>query len=371
MLKRTLVGLVGGALALTVVTAGGADGVAGASSSFGAARSESPNGTVYDASAVATDDAYAVGHFSSPRGDRLLAHWNGAMWKPTGPAASQLPGLSLRAVTADSPSDVWAVGGSASYQPLIEHWDGHRWRQSTGNAKDVVLHAVSAKAADDVWIGGETKGERAEAEHWDGSSWSTVQLPTRVTKLSYSSISAVSALTSSDVWLLGTGVNTGGRLEAFALHRVDDTWDMTVLPTELDTSSLTMSVVSDTDVWMSGLLDNTVLHWDGHQWQAVATGTPPGQNATVASVTAIAADDVWAMGESLMSQHPTVTEPFAEHWDGSTWTSVDIPLVHGRTNLVQSSTATSTDDVWAVGGTRNDKGITWHWDGTTWSSVRT
>jgi hypothetical protein len=49
----------------------------------------------------------------------------------TGPgrAASPIINGELMAVAADSARDAWAVGATSSGLTLIEHWNGHAWKQ--------------------------------------------------------------------------------------------------------------------------------------------------------------------------------------------------------------------------------------------------
>jgi len=83
---------------------------------------------------LGTGDAWAVGNYIDAGGfDRtLIEHWDGRGWRQ---AASRNPAVDdgLVAVTAVSPTDVWAVGSMSSGapfsdRPLIEHWNGSAWR---------------------------------------------------------------------------------------------------------------------------------------------------------------------------------------------------------------------------------------------------
>ncbi len=57
----------------------------------------------------------------------LFKHWNGSQWSIYPDPAAETETVSLRAIAADSPSDVWVVGGvEGARQPLIQHWNGSR-----------------------------------------------------------------------------------------------------------------------------------------------------------------------------------------------------------------------------------------------------
>src|SRR5207244_662664 len=95
-------------------------------------------------------------------------HWNGTKWSVVpSPAASA--GSSLTAVTAVSPTDVWAVGSrigpTGARLTLVEHWNGSAWsilpspNVSTEYASTNVLRSVAAGSAGDVWAVGMFENE--------------------------------------------------------------------------------------------------------------------------------------------------------------------------------------------------------------------
>ncbi len=92
------------------------------------------------------------------------------------------------------------------------------------------------------------------------------------------------------------------------------------------------------------------------------------------SVTAISANDVWAMGNGTHSQDPDNTDPAFEHWDGSQWTLVPGQRTLEDEEIMMGSDAAGPDDVWAVGSVgqrfQDDRQIEiQHWDGASWSFV--
>jgi len=134
--------------------------------------------------AVAADDAWAVGS----RGDELLRpyvlHWDGHAWQavtvPLPPTAPEL--LDLRAVTALSARDVWAVGSNH----LVEHFDGQHWTvvpapdAATDPDATTAFTAVTARSARDAWAVGVVSGAaglRTVTAHWNGAAWTLVPSP--------------------------------------------------------------------------------------------------------------------------------------------------------------------------------------------------
>jgi hypothetical protein len=89
---------------------------------------------------LAPDDAWAVGE--------AVQHWDGSTWGELGTVRAE---GSLFGVAAVAPEDVWAVGsritgGQGLVKPLVQRWDGIRWRLLGGQGVpgQGALTAVSA-----------------------------------------------------------------------------------------------------------------------------------------------------------------------------------------------------------------------------------
>ena len=76
----------------------------------------------------------------------------------------------------------------------------------------------------------------------------------------------------------------------------------------------------------------------------------------ILSIAAISPADVWAVEAAGKGNPATI-----EHWNGSTWSIVSLPV--GWT--LHSLSAVSANDVWAVGS----GGVILNWNGTQWSQV--
>ena len=82
----------------------------------------------------------------------------------------------IRAVSAVSPLDAWAVGDSQTGGSLIEHWDGTGWSvvEHPVPSGTHTFWGVSALAANDAWVSGyvnASTGIQPLVEHWDGAAW--------------------------------------------------------------------------------------------------------------------------------------------------------------------------------------------------------
>jgi hypothetical protein len=140
-----------------------------------------------------------------------------------------------------------------------------------------------------------------------------------------------------------------------------------------------VSALAPNHAWAVGFWDDSngfpnplVEHWDGASWTvqpAPATGSFINQ---LNSVTAISATDVWAVG---FAQDPEFgeTDALIEHYDGSAWTIVTQPA--SRFKSLSGVAAASSHDVWAVGsqfggaGVSPSDGLVEHWDGVSWSVI--
>src|SRR5262249_52260409 len=112
--------------------------------------------------AAASNDVWVVGDGND--GNAFIEHWNGTSW---GVVSSQV-GTNLSGVTALASSNAWAVGStSGSSSALVEHWDGNSWSIVSSPAfAGVTPVAVSADSPNDIWAVGGTS-----SLHWNGQSW--------------------------------------------------------------------------------------------------------------------------------------------------------------------------------------------------------
>lgn len=143
----------------------------------------------------------AVGSFATGQNrpqSPLIESWNGRSWKiqraPNAPAPApyRATNSTLAAVACPGGRLCFAVGravpfgaGNAPGAPLIERWDGSRWRLQSGVQGDSPLTSVSCTSARactavggfEHTTGNATAGnEQVEyptvVERWDGSRWS-------------------------------------------------------------------------------------------------------------------------------------------------------------------------------------------------------
>lgn len=300
----------------------------------------SGSGGLDDVAAASPTDAWAVGHRfdqGDQMGHTLIEHHDGVSWTITssadGPAALQsvLSGVAVRAV-----DDAWAVGSFTKpnnlVRTLVEHWEGSSWTRvkspNAGQPAGGDLESVAAVAADDVWaVGGFGQGApgRTLVEHWDGTAWSVVPSPNKGPFPN--SLSDVVAVAPDDVWAVGTWFTKAFDDRTLTLHWDGTAWHRipspNVGPVSAANDLVSVSAVATDDVWAVGVrgLHTLTMHWDGTAWSVVGSPTPGG-NADLGGVVAVGVDDVWAVG-GYVDRQANAVRTLVEHWDGTVWTVVE------------------------------------------------
>lgn len=277
----------------------------------------------------------------------------------------------LNDVAAVTSTDVWAVGtgirdpedGKSRF--LVVHWNGMQWKDvavPTLSSSDG-LSAISLAHDKSLWaVGASFPGRRATAVvlRLAGSEWIAMAPPSGV-----ASLSDVEALTSSNVWAVGALRDGRG---AF-VHWNGASWRVTAtssgfMPTTIDS-------VSGGDVYAAGYVTDigaatrgVVSHWDGTAWAQVATtpGYAFGLSAT--------SSNVWVVGRRTNPSTGTL-EPLASRMTGTSWSQANPFAYVELDHWLFGVAATSSTNVWAVGGRRNaERNMTLtlieHWNGSTW-----
>ena len=103
-------------------------------------------------------------------------------------------------------------------------------------------------------------------------------------------------------------------------------------------------------------------------WHIVSSPHIPIQENYLWSVSASSEDDVWAVGQSFDGSH---TKTLLEHWDGKKWKIFSNPNP-GLGPVLQGVAAISSKNAWAVGGTIDQQtkitsALIEHWNGKQWS----
>ena len=120
-----------------------------------------------------------------------------------------------------------------------------------------------------------------------------------------------------------------------------------------------------------------VEHWDGTSWTDVQVPRPAGRQATLSGVDDLSPTDAWAVGQSS-SASDLNARTLIEHWDGTSWSIIPSPNpatgIPGDEDVLTAIGGTGRNDLWAAGWETDQSTQTIfllfeHWDGTSWSAM--
>jgi|GEM_PF-2603051 len=294
---------------------------------------------LYDVAVLSANNVWVVGVYhvwvDVPTGSGmccwmpqpLIAHWNGKSWKImrdfniakgekqearhiTEALFASRGSVSLNAIAAIAPDDIWAVGYRRGGGALALHWDGRAWTNVP--APGSKLTSISALSSDNIWAAG---GDRVI--HWDGKAWREAYTGPD------SEFHSITALPTGEVWAVGDRYIIGGSGDlssAYVVHWDGKDWTYSSLfsshslgwisadtsvrsPTDarVHTFSSVLALAPD-DVWIAGGQDGAplLMHWDGEYWHVNACPARGVGSALGPLVDLVAFSDgvVWAAGGS-------------------------------------------------------------------------
>jgi hypothetical protein len=157
-------------------------------------------------------------------------------------------------------------------------------------------------------------------------------------------------------------------------------WETVPSPDPEDGGSLLLGVsaIAADDAWAVGGTGDPVeptrtlaIRWNGAEWDAVGTPNAGAVANRFDAVDALSPDAAWAVGRS---SDGVGDAPLVAVWDGAAWGLQPLPGELGEGALT-GVTALSTTDVWAAGYTgdpvaANERALLLHWDGTRWGRER-
>ncbi len=177
-------------------------------------------------------------------------------------------------------------------------------------------------------------------QRWSGSAWSLVNLPDLTRFGTQPTVEGTGSI-ASDLWVVGY-VRTSYPTDfmPLVLRWRDGAWDY------METPRLRKQ--------------NTYPFGDRGGFAEDMDGTAP--------------DDLWVVGTAAGYGDASATSVgLALHFDGSNWEDVEVPIVGNRTNQLYTVSASSSDNVWAVGYWRNIAGayqaLIVRWDGASWQPI--
>jgi hypothetical protein len=294
----------------------------------------------------------------------------------------------LSGVAASSAHDAWAVGSTtADRDPrdgtaLIEHWDGSTWTQlprPVGTGSDLL--GVTARSASDAWaVGSVTTGNfvtKTLILHWDGHAWKRTATPAPGHG---SSLRGVTALSARNAWAVGQ-FRTALEGKLLIEHWNGRVWKRVAKTPRLpngfiDATLNSVTATSARDVWAVGSMTNcgcgpglpVLLHWNGRTWKRRAiSGLRGGYNLN--GVDAVSARRAFVVGETGEGDSPTHAQ--VAQFTGRRWSRLRTPSPGPRHKLfdhLSGVAALSAHNAWAVGSTQSNILIE-RWNGSAWRQV--
>jgi hypothetical protein len=273
-----------------------------------------------DVDVVAKDDVWIVGSRGDPSRS-LVLHYDGSDLEVVDSPSPFRLSTTLAALSVVAPDDVWAVGSGVvqvkpnfRYVPFAVHFDGTAWAHRSPRRIHSKfggsLTALAALSPSDVWAFGsyERGGDRsALAERWNGKRWRTVHVP-------------------------------GGAVAAATMH-------------------------APGSVWVASA-DFQVFRWNGWRWLEASPGPITNASGGLHGISALTDTDVWVVGAYAAG-------PIAGRFDGRTLRNLPVPYAHFKGNYearedshMTDVIAFARDEVLAV----SNFGIEHH-DGKRWRKV--
>jgi phosphoesterase family protein len=226
---------------------------------------------------------------------------------------------------------------------------------------DNSVGAIAGSSPTDIWAAGDFLPDAAKsnqdatltfAEHYNGSKWTVVRTPN--TGPNFNSFYGLAA-SQGRAWAVGERLN--GRYQDRALVEVwnGKTWSLANIPQPGDVRDMLFAAtaLSPSDVWVvgdqesgNGVFQTLAEHWNGSSWTVVPTPDPGPSGDHLYAVDAVSPDDVWAAGQQL-SRFPD--NGLVEHWDGHSWSVVPMPAATSASVMLDAIAVTASDQVYVAG----------------------
>jgi hypothetical protein len=323
-----------------------------------------PASSLNDIAATAANDAFVIGDGNlSGSAPFILNRWNGSRWLtlPQLPVAKgfhreQENPLLVAASSADNAWVFATVSNKSPDRPLVQRWNGRRWvSQSLFPAFAEITGAVTFGRSD-AWAFGQWPTGPAFAAHYDGRKWVRESFPIAA--------DVVSALSGSDIWVLGQPPSDGVPEQGSVVeHYAKGAWHKLVPPfarqkgQSVEWSSMVAD--SDTNVWAVAVVvthgfedaHDVLLHYNGSSWKRVGLPYPVGSGMPypVGQYT-LAQDGSGGFWLSTIECVKTACASYFYHHarDGK-WTSAQKITLDGRSAMGPPVWIPGTTSLWSIG----------------------
>jgi hypothetical protein len=238
----------------------------------------------------------------------------------------------------------------------------------------VLLSALSLQTREAQAAPSRGQGFQNRLNSASDGKWSVVPSPNGNGS---SGLSAVAAVSANAIWAVGNISDPLTRKQTTLIEFWDGTqWQIVSSPNPslIHNTLYGVTAVSANDVWAVGFDANSVgiaqtliEHWDGSSWSVVTSPNPGSGGNELFSVAAVSARNVWAVGFDVNSTGEQTT--LIEHWNGARWRVVPSPSSNS-VEVLSAVAAVSANDVWAVGTSNiGTQALIEHWNGSSWQIV--
>jgi len=235
--------------------------------------------------------------------------------------------------------------------------------------------AAAAISASDVWAVGRSINsagvDQTLAEQWNGTSWNVV--PTPNVGSGNNDLLAVTAVSANDIWAVGRSTASSGHDRTLTEQWNGTSWNVVPSPNTGSYSNdlIGVTAISANDIWAVGASQNFLgqyhtltEHWNGSSWSIVSS-PGPGISSALTGVGAVSSNIVAAVGLSVNLSGTYRT--LVEHWNGKKWSTVSSPNAGSGSNVLGAIAIASAKDIWISGYSTNSSNVTQtlieHWDG--------
>jgi hypothetical protein len=301
-------------------------------------------------------------------------------------------GAGLNGTSCLSASACEAVGFTAdpagNYVTLAEDWNGTQWAiqaSPSPSSNSSVFSSVScASATACVAVGNYVSGSVFQffAESWNGTMWS-MQPPITPSGAVDGHMTSIACVGTGQCTAVGYYSTTGNDELPLAESWNASAWTIQAMPSPAGSltaqpfgvscasASACLAVGINTDRSGSGTL---VERWDGIAWTLLTAATPLGFTPGFSGVSCVSATACEAVGG--FNPGTGYSQPFAEGWDGSTWTVQSMPSPNSSLPAVQRSISCTSSTACTAVGYYSDASLmnftlAETWNGTSWSIVAT
>ncbi len=277
----------------------------------------------------------------------IVLHYASGTWTQIGAA---LPNAYLGALDMISWSEGWVIGGDESNnQSLLLHISNGGWQQaSLPNDPGAVADVVAMRTPSEGWMAMANlktaySGANTSLFHFAGGAWSKVQNP-----LHY--IADIAPIADGEAWVIGS--NTDG---TSSLVHVRGGLATVALSSPSNSSFSRLRVFAPDDIWIEGARHDSsnadindgplAYHFDGSSWSPVNLQVPK----SAQHVGIVSSTTAWSFASvQPASPNQTAYGQIASIYSnaGSQWQVLSVPYRDLQSLEVVSSSST---DVWAIG----------------------